>query len=447
MISPARRVALDVLRVVHAGGKDLASALEGTRQRLRDPRDRALASEIVYGTLRWRAALDHAISWAGQRSVAEFDADVLDVLRVGAYQILHLTRVPASAVVNDAVELCRAAGAPRAAGAVNAILRTVARRRGDVPWPPETDEAAYLGTTLSHPQWLADRWRQRMGFARAAAWARFDNESPRPVVRAHRWIENRESLAAGLATHGVTTAPTRFAPEGLTITGGGPLTAEMGLGTRFTIQDESSQLVAAFVHAEPGERILDACAAPGGKTGAIAGATGGRGLVVASDLRPRRVRLMQRLLRDAGAPGVHLLRADAERALPFGAALDAVVVDAPCSGLGTIRRDPDIRWRRQESDLQAFAEHQFRILRCAAAAVRPGGRLVYATCSSEPDENEHVVAAFLEATPGWVLEPAEARRPALAAGVLACAGADGCLRPSPDEHGLEPFFAACLRRF
>lgn len=447
MVSPARRAALDALRLIHTGDRDLASVMEEARHRLQDSRDRALAAELVFGTLRWRGALDFAVAWIGHRDVSEFDAIVLDVLRIGAYQILYLTRVPAAAAVNDAVELCRLAGARPAAGAVNAILRSLARRRGSIPWPAETDGLAFFSATLSHPGWLAARWQQRLGVTRAAAWARFNNEPPAPVVRAHAWRESREDLAGHLASLGVTTEPTRFAPDGLVVTGGGPVSAAMGLGTRFSIQDESSQLVAAFVGARPGQRILDACAAPGGKTGALACATGGQGLIVAGDLRPRRVRLLQRLVSAAGVPGVAFVRADAERAVPFGAIFDAVLVDAPCSGLGTIRRDPDIRWRRQEADLPAFAARQIRMLVEASASVHPSGRLVYATCSSEPDENEHVVQAFLDASPGWSREPPARRVPALPAGVLACVDADGCLRTSPDRHGLEPFFAACLRRF
>lgn len=420
--------------------------MERARERLADPRDRALAAEIVFGTLRWRGALDFAIAWIGHRNVSEFDAVVLDVLRIGAYQILHLSRVPVAAAVNDAVELCRLGGARPAAGAVNAILRSLARRRDSVPWPAEADGSAFLSATLSHPAWLADRWQQRLGPARAAVWARFNNEAPSPVVRAHAWRGSRDDLATHLASLGVATEPTRFAPDGLIVTGGGPMTASMGLGARFTIQDESSQLVAAFAGALPGQRILDVCAAPGGKTGAMAGSMRGDGLIVAADLRPRRVRLLQRLLGAAGAPGVACVRADAERAMPFGAVFDVVLVDAPCSGLGTIRRDPDIRWRRQESELPVFAARQQRMLVQAAAAVRASGRLVYATCSSEPEENEHVVQAFLDASPGWAIELPARRAPALPDGVMACVDTDGCLRTSPDRHGLEPFFAACLRR-
>jgi 16S rRNA (cytosine967-C5)-methyltransferase len=445
MVSPARRAALDVLRAVHAGQRDLASALDHARTGLPDPRDRALASEIVHGVLRWRAALDHAIAWAGRRDVGAFDDVVLDVLRIGAYQLLHLTRVPASAAVDEAVESCRAAGSPRAAGAVNAILRAISRGRSRIPFPTEKEPAAYLSVTLSHPRWLAERWLDRLGADRAIAWARFDNAQPPVVLRAFSWRERREDLAVWLATQGIETEPARYAPDALVVTRGGPITTDVGLGRRFAVQDESSQLVAAFVGARPGERVLDACAAPGGKTTALAGALAGLGLLVAADLRPRRVRLLQRTLAAAEAARVPVVRMDAARAMPFGPAFDAVLLDAPCSGLGTIRRDPDVRWRREASDLAAFADSQARMLGEAARVVRPGGRLVYATCSSEPEENEDVVSRFLAARPGWRLATAAERAGELPARMRPCVTPEGWLRTAPDLHGLEPFFAACLR--
>jgi 16S rRNA (cytosine967-C5)-methyltransferase len=370
---------------------------------------------------------------------------VLDILRLGVYQIQHLTRVPVSAAVHDAVDQCRDVGAPRAAGAVNAILRAVSRRRTALPLPTEADPLAYLSVTLSHPAWLAQRWLDRMGLDRAMAWARFNN-SPAPVVlRAHTWVETRDTLATWLAGQGIDTKPTSNAPDGLIVQKGNIVSDTDGAGRRFSIQDESSQLVAAFVGVVPGEHVLDTCAAPGGKATAMAAGCGASGMVVAGDLRPRRVRLLRRTIDTTGAPGVRVVRADAASALPYARVFDAVLVDAPCSGLGTIRRDPDVRWRREETDLAALADVQFRMLLAASAVVRPEGRLVYATCSTEPEENERVVDRFLEAAEGWRHEPATTRSPALAPGVLANLDEHGDLRTAPDRQQLEPFFAACLR--
>lgn len=445
MVSPARLAAFQVLRLVETGPLDLSSALDQVRRSLDDPRDRALTSEIVHGVLRWRAALDHVISWAGRRPLEEFDAEVLEVLRIGAYQLLHLSRVPASAAVSDSVELVRRVGAIRATGAVNGILRGISRQQHALPWPTEDNPVAFLNVACSHPPWLAARWLHRLGFDRAHTWTRFNNAPAPMVLRAHTWIETRESLAAWLAHEGVETEATRFAPDGLVVTRGNPITDTAAAGVRFTVQDESAQLVAAFVGAVAGERVFDACAAPGGKTTALAAAVRTGGRVVACDFRPRRVRLLARLLRATGVPGVDLLQADAARPLPLRPVFDAVLVDAPCSGLGTIRRDPDIRWRRQEADLAAYADTQDRILQQSARLVRPGGRLVYATCSTEPEENEDVINRFLGVHAAWRHETPASLAPRVPPGVVACLDTDGYLRTSPDHHRLDPFFAACLR--
>ena len=198
MVAPARAVALETLRRVHTGREDLASSLERGRLRLADERDRALAAEIVLGTLRWRAALDHVIAWAGHRGIDAFDADVLDILRLSAYQILHLDRVPASAAVNDAVTLARRAGHTRAAGAVNAILRRVSRGRSALPLPDATDPRAHLSVTWSHPAWLADRWLDRYGFETALEWVRFNNAAAPLTLRANTLLTAAERLLNGI---------------------------------------------------------------------------------------------------------------------------------------------------------------------------------------------------------------------------------------------------------
>ena len=445
MVSPARRAALRVLRLVNASGSDLAAALERERAPLEDPRDRALVSELALGVFRWRAALDHIIGWAGPRAPSAFDETVLDILRLGVYQLLHLDRIPASAAVHDAVDQCRETGFTRATGAVNAILRAVSRKRREIPLPGLEDPLGHLSITLSHPAWLAERWLARLGGERATAWAFFNNEPAPLVLRGHTWRESRDALAEWLASHDVVTAPTRFAPDGLVVTDGNPFSDPDGPGHRFSVQDESSQLVAAFVGARPGERLLDVCAAPGGKSTALAGACGGIGQIVACDLRPRRVRLLRQTLAATGAPGVTVVRADATAHPAFGPLFDAVLVDAPCSGLATIRRDPDIRWRRAEADLIGFADVQLRMVLAAAAAVRPGGRLVYATCSSEPDENGDVIERFLAERRGWQVESGSSPMSGVAPSVLDCLDDLGRLAPDPGRHRLEPFFACRLR--
>jgi 16S rRNA (cytosine967-C5)-methyltransferase len=472
MIAPARSAALHGLRSVAARRADLPAALVQARAQLTDERDRALAADIMTGTLRWQRSLDHLIEHFAARPISKLDPDVLLIVRLSLYQLLHLDRVPASAVVDDAVDLTRSVKKQSAAGFVNAVLRSTLRNRHRLPLPPRPDvsgdeeaAAAYLGITHSHPDWLVRRWLRRYGLHDAERWVRFNNEPAPLTIRANTLRLSRDQLAATLAQDGIETEPTRYAPDGLVVRTGNPLQlatgnpakaglhgnpveaglhgnpAKVGLhASEFIVQDEASQLVPLAVDAQPGMRILDLCASPGGKTIALA-ATAGGGVVVASDVRPRRIRTLVQTVAASGARNVRIVYVPAAGTLPFTTTFDRILVDAPCSGLGTVRRDPDIRWRRAEDDLVTFGERQLELLRRAATVLHPGGRLVYATCSSEPDENESVVERFLTAESGFdlvdlrvtpLLEPFIDR--------------DGMLRTLPFAHGLEAFFAAALVR-
>lgn len=449
-MTAARLAAYRVLCGVLAGN-DLPGALARVRDSLPDERDRALVTELTGGVLRWMAALDGVIERIADRPTRRLDAEVLAVLRLGAYQLLYLDRVPAAAAVDESVMLVRRAGKSSAAGLVNAVLRRVAQLEPPWPLPPEpargasrADVLAYLSVTCSHPEWLVTRWLDRIGMAATKHRVRFNNRSPALTLRANRHRISRAELARQLADHGVETMPTRFAGDGLRVVAGNPrLTPLAGRGL-FGAQDEASQLVAELTSPQPGERILDACAAPGGKTIALASAIGATGVVVAGDLRPARVRLLRSTLEEAGARHVRLLRHDLRRP-PFRPVFDCVLVDAPCSGLGTLGRDPDIRWRRQSADLARFASDQHLLLAQAAELVRPAGRVVYATCSSEPEENEEVIRRFLADQPEFTLvHPGHLE--GLSMGVRAVLTAEGCLATTPEDHELAGFFGAILRR-
>lgn len=459
MIAAARLAAYEVLRAVSAGRTDLPSALARVRARLTDERDRALAGEIATGTLRWQGAFDAVIAAFAKRPIGKLDAEVLDILRMTAFQLLHLNRIPASAAVNDAVALAGKVGKKSAAGLVNAVLRRISRERRNLPLPPRpapqrvagtfaakvpatfsrSEALAYLSTTLSHPDWLVGKWLDRHGFAAAEAWALFDNGPAALTLRANTLRVSRADLAERLAAHGVETEPTRFASHGLTVLGGNPLLTPLAGEGLFAVQDESSQLVVELTAAVSGERILDACASPGGKTTAMAAAMGDRGLIVATDLRGRRVDLLRRTVEAASARCVRVVQANVTGVLPFTTTFDCVLLDAPCSGLGTLRRDPDIRWRRSVEDLERLAATQVQMLGRAADVVIPGGRLVYATCSSEPEENEAVVTRFLAKHRDFTLVPE--RMPARLGRFIT---GEGHFRTFPFRDQLEPFFAAML---
>jgi 16S rRNA (cytosine967-C5)-methyltransferase len=447
MIAPARVAAYEVLRMVGTRRQDLPQALARVRSKLEDERDRALAGEIASGSLRWQAAFDHIVAETTGRSISRLDPEVLDILRLTLFQLIHLDRVPASAAVNDAVSLTKKTGKRSAAALVNAVLRRVSRQRQHLPLPPRPSDSsdtaavrAYLSVTLSHPGWLIDRWSERYGFEATESWALFNNVPAPLTLRVNRLRTSRQALIETLANEGVRVEPGRFASDALVVVEGNPLlTARAGDGS-FFVQDEASQLVASFVGARPGERILDACASPGGKTTAMAADMGDAGMVVATDLRGRRVELLARTVAVSGARSIRVLRADAERPLPFFPVFDAVLLDAPCSGLGILRRDPDVKWRRAEADFGPLASAQRRLLDQAASVLRPEGRLIYATCSSEPEENDQVVEAFLDAHPDF--RPGEP--PELSEAATALVDRSGRLRTLPHRDGLESFFAATL---
>ncbi|MCC7417814.1 MAG: 16S rRNA (cytosine(967)-C(5))-methyltransferase RsmB [Acidobacteria bacterium] len=450
MIAPARAAAYDVLREVSTGAADLPAALALVRERLVDDRDRALAAEIAAGVLRWRAALDHLIVHYAKRPLERLDPEIVEILRLGGYQLLHLTRVPASAAVDDAVSMARRAKKASAAGLVNAVLCAVSRARPALPLPPRPADPsnrraalAYLAVSLSHPRWLVERWLDRLGFERTERWLQFDNAAGPLTLRANRLRATRHEVAARLADEGVATEPGRFGPDALLVLQGAALRSRAFREGLFVVQDEASQLVPLLAGPAPGPRVLDACASPGGKTTALAALMGDAGLLVACDVRVRRIDLLRRTLAASGAAGVRVVQADLRRSLPFPTLFDTVLVDAPCSGLGTLRRDPDIRWRRAEGDLPSLAAAQLVMLQQAAGVVRPGGRLIYATCSSEPEENEGVAGAFLAGHPTFRHVDARLAAPALAPGL---ADARGHLRTAPDEHSLEAFFGAIFER-
>jgi 16S rRNA (cytosine967-C5)-methyltransferase len=454
MIAPARWAAYEAFRSVMAGRSDLPQALAAARARLPDERDRALAAEITTGTLRWLGALDHVIAYISGRRLDRLDAEVLDALRIGAYQIVHLTRVPPAAVVSDAVEIVRRVRRRSAAGLVNAVLRAVQRSGAELPLPPRPADAdadpeaalAYLSITLSHPRWLVARWLARAGFAAAETWARFNNAPAPLALRANRLRTTATALAETLAAEGIQTMPARYAPDGLIVTSGNPIAAGLAGSGLFVVQDEASQLVPLVAQAAPGERVLDTCASPGGKTLALASDMRDRGLLVAADVRVARIALLRRTLAPAGLRSVRIAQLDASRPLPFARRFDCVLIDAPCSGLGTIRRDPEIRWRRVESDLARFADTQLAMLRAAADVVRDGGRIVYSTCSSEPEENDDVLARFLDARGDFEPAPVGPGPDATPAGLTATLDDTGRLRTLPHRHELEAFFGAVLRR-
>jgi 16S rRNA (cytosine967-C5)-methyltransferase len=424
-----RQAALEALARVREGelgDRALDAATEGL-----DPRDRAWTQELVYGTFRLQGRLDHIVDTFARDGAASLDPTVLDVLRLGAYQLLEMGSVPAYAAVSESVELVRMAGVPRASGLVNGILQNL-RRRPEIVYPSFDDEpAAFLCTWGSHPRWLVEKWIERWGPAQARVLVEANNRRPELYIRPLG--VSTDEARARLRAAEIESAPVDFAPDSLHV----PVApvAEVLTAVPAVVQDPAAALVVHYADVEQGGTVLDVCAAPGGKALGLAERAG---RVVAADLSRRRMRrVTQNSTRLGWDDRIGVVVADA-RQPPFRPA-DAVLLDAPCTGTGTLRRHPDGRWRVTPHDLEALVRLQDELLAASAELVRPGGLLVYSTCSLEREENELRVEQFLGARPGWALEATNA----VDGSVL---DESGRLCVLPQRHGVDGAFAARLRR-
>jgi 16S rRNA (cytosine967-C5)-methyltransferase len=444
----ARALALAVLSRVDQGGAyaDLALHAALAKSRL-DLRDRAFATELCYGTLRWRGRLDFLLAQVLAKPLARLEPRVLDVLRLGAYQLVFCDRVPDAAAVSESVRLAHATGLGRASGLVNAALRRLARERDAIALPALADDPlAHLVHTLSFPRWLAERWIAAYGADEAAALASALNATPPRTLRTNRRRTTRDALLGELRERFPAAAPCRFAPDGLTLGRRGEAAADPAFQDgRMTVQDEASQLVVELLDPQPGERVLDACAAPGAKATAIAERVGDAGCVVALDRSDGRLALVARDAERLGLTNLRTLVGDASRAAIDGlddAPFDRILVDAPCSGLGALRRNPDARWRVQPEAIAELAALQRSILAAVAPRLRPGGTLVYSTCTLSPEENDDVVKWLLASAPALRRAP----ETALPASLRGLVDADATLRCWPQHHDTDGFFAARLER-
>jgi 16S rRNA (cytosine967-C5)-methyltransferase len=440
-VAPARTLAARVLERVETDDAwaDLALDAELRRGPLA-ARDVGLATEIVYGTLRWQRYLDWILAPHSRRRLETLDPRVRVALRMTAYQLVFLERVPSFAAVNDAVTLARGRK-PWLAEYTNAVLRSFARRgaREREPALPR-DPVDALATRCSFPTWLAARWVERYGAVDAEALMRALNERPPVTLRANTLRVTRDALAARLeAEDNVATRPTPHAPEGLVAARAGEPGAWRAFADGACVaQDEASMLVARLLEPGPGDTVADVCAAPGTKTTHLAQLMENRGRILAMDPQPVRLARVKDAAERLGISIVETVAGTAqEAALARRETCEAVLVDAPCSNLGVLRRNPEVKWRRRAEDVAGVAARQTEILSAAATMLKPGGRLVYATCSLEPEENEGVIGEFLARRPDFRVEPPASFPLALDAGVL---------RLRPDRLGTDGFTAVRLRR-
>jgi 16S rRNA (cytosine967-C5)-methyltransferase len=413
----------------------------GDRARL-PARDRGLATELVLGTLRWQRRLDWTLARVSRRRLDELTPWVRALLRLTAYQLAFLDRIPPWAAVHEAVELAKRRRAAGASAFVNGVLRTLAGMPRPWPLPTAGDPIEALALRASHPTWLVERWWGRYGPAEAEALAVSMNEAPPVVLRANTLRTAPPTLAAILDEAGVRATPTRFAPEGFVLDRVGDLRELRPLSDgRAAVQDEAAILVGHALAPRPGDTVADVCAAPGTKTTHLAALMANQGRIVAADRHPGRLDVLRAAAARLGATIVEPRLGDAQTlAQDVGPVCDRVLVDAPCSNLGVLRRNPDGKWRRRPEDFVTLAAAQAAILDAAASLVRPGGVLVYATCSLEPEENAAVVAELLARRPDFDPDPLPATVPP------ACRTAPHILQMGPHRHGSDGFTAHRLRR-
>lgn len=412
--------------------------------------DRDLTRELVRGTIIWRSRIDHVLSWTLNRPLENLTVAIRNILRLGVYQILFLNHVPAYAAVSESVRLAKQYGHAGTAGLVNALLRRISSLRPDRLIPNTGAEPAdRIAALWSHPAWMVRRWVDRLGAQDAESLCRANNRIPPVILRHNRTKGPIQALLDRLHAEGVRVRSHPLQEEFLVVEEGrGLFKTATFQGGWVTAQDVSAGLAVCLLDPQPGETVLDLCAAPGGKTGFIAERMGDRGRVVALDRHAGRLRRLTESIRRLGLRSVEAHVADALTANPDGG-FDRVLVDAPCSGLGVLARRPDVRWRRQETDLQELAKLQAQLLARGAASVRPGGIVVYSTCSTELEENENVAEMFLTAHPEFEVDPARDHfGESCSAGVPpAIAEATGrYVQTWPHHHDCDGAFAARFQR-
>ena len=453
-VSPARTAAFDILLRVERDGAYASELLHSAHYAKLSTQDHGLTTELVMGVLRWRSRLDDEIAPASSQPLPKLDLEVLIALRLALYQLRWLERIPARAAIHESVELVKRARKRSAAPFVNAVLRKLTAKprtiggtldQGQSPASPEN-----LAYAFAHPLWLVERWAKQYGLASAARICQYDQSIPTTAVRL-RGTETE--VEAELIAEGIKLASGLLLASARRVMAGEITKTRAFHDRRVAVQDEASQLIAALVGR--GSNILDCCAAPGGKTLAIADRNPGAN-ITAVELHPHRARVLRSMLRSTGnaydpARNVNILVADAQ-ALPSKSSFDRILADVPCSGTGTLARNPEIKWRLRPADLANLQARQLAILRSAVAHVAAGGRVIYSTCSLEKEENEDVVTQALEGNP--LIRVLDCRAELvhlkeegeLTYHDLASLTRGPYLRTLPGTHPCEGFFAAIVEK-
>ncbi|MYA72852.1 16S rRNA (cytosine(967)-C(5))-methyltransferase RsmB [Candidatus Poribacteria bacterium] len=454
----ARKVALECLLTLSHSSASIASVVDSAfRKYTVEGRERRLINGLVYGVIRWQKQLD----WVLDQFINprfQLDARHRNILRLGAFQLLHLDGIPAHAAIFEIVQLAnshpRRNRGRKTAGFINAVLRSVQREGAALAYPRlDANPIEHIALSLSYPTWLVKQWLQTRGVSWTLAFCRASNQIAPLALRVNTLLTKREEVCQSLAASGITATVSKMAPDGVVLENRA-ITAfdDADEGTLkdilnredIYVQDESAMLVARLLSPEDAEYVVDLCAAPGGKTTHLAHLMGNAGSIIAVDVSAEKVALLQKNCRRVGAYNVKTRVLDATKAdLSFMKTADAVLIDAPCSGFGTLRRHPDIRWNKTLEQLRALSEIQYSLLKNAARHIKPGGILVYSTCSVEPIENEKVIQRFLADFPMWTVENAKDFLPDVPPNAIT---PQGFVQTFPHEHGVDGAFAARLRR-
>jgi len=446
----ARKSALDILNTLDKGNHTLDAILEKHFETVNpgSKPDRALCQALVYGVLRWRGRLDYIISHFSSTPFTKINPNVLNILRLALFQIIYLDRIPVSAAVNTAVNLAKISGAPWVVGYVNALLRKAAREYQTVSFPDIKQNAvAAMAVRKSFPEWIIRKWLHRYGTENTALLCDSLNTIPPLTVRANTLKASREQLAEALDREVDKIQSTDFAPDGITFINPATSIPELRAFKAgwFQVQDEAAQLVTLLLDPQPGDTVLDACAGLGGKTGHIAQLMKNEGVLVALDISEGKLLRLKADMQRLGISILSTILHDLERTVPRDLlpGFDCILLDAPCSGLGVIRRNPDIKWRSSKKNLSKYNTRQLRLLENLCHLLKPSGILVYAVCTPEPEETEAVVNEFLKNHDEFVISKESGQLPDTLGTVT---DVPGVFKSFPHLKQMDGFYAVRLQR-
>jgi 16S rRNA (cytosine967-C5)-methyltransferase len=445
----AREVALDILTRVEQDNSYSNLLLNQMLQKHPlDRLDAGLVTEIVYGTIQRLNTLDYFLGRFVAKGVHKLEPWVRSLLRLSLYQIVYLERIPPHATVNEAVNIAKKKGHQGISGMVNGILRNAIRRKDELIIPPDLPVIERIALLHSHPQWMVSRWITQFGEETAALICQANNNAPKTSARVNLLKHTTQEMIEILRQEGTEAGPSELSASAIIVEQGGNLafTRWFKEGS-ITIQDESSMLVAEAVEPLLGMRVLDCCAAPGGKTTHLAEIMHDEGLIVACDVHPHKIMLIREQAQRLNLQAIETIQCDAvDLPLKYAeASFDCILLDAPCSGLGVIRRKPDLKWSKQERQIADIASLQNKLLNAVHSLLRPGGLLVYSTCTMEYDENQGMIKRFLQQNPDYTLEafPKEMLANTIA---LKSEAESGMLQILPHYYGSDGFFIARMRK-